>query len=489
MKLSKAIKITALLLTLAQLAVITACGGSDVPATTDETTDASEATTIADNTTASLPEKDMEGFALRISSVDPAELSWSNIAIVADEQNGDLLSDALYRRNSWLEETYNFKFEVTERANKSNMYSEVLAGDDLYDIYMIYDIQTASVIKACRSWNDLPYVDLTQAWWNPSATELFCIDGNQLLTAGDMTLTYISRAMCYLFNKEIYADMQKSENLYELAAEGKWTADRFFALAAEAVRDLNGDQVYNENDQYGVFGNPRAYYNTLMEGAGFKYVDRDENGTYTFGLHQNEAAINWIEKIVAFEAVNPNLSYNTGTLVYEIKPDTLFASGQALFHIQAMPHTIEQLRSMEDEFGILPLPKADEKQENYISPAYGGLLTALPKTLPEERLENVGLLLEAMTRMTYHDILPTYKEVLLKTKYSRDDESSAMLDIIFSEISFDPGIVLWCSNISDAICADIFMTGNSAVVSYLTQRAPIFQQYLDAFNNVFDEGE
>jgi len=89
-----------------------------------------------------------------------------------------------------------------------------------------------------------------------------------------------------------------------------------------------------------------------------------------------------------------------------------------------------------------------------------------------------------MTRDTYTEIVPLYKEVLLKTKYSRDAESSEMLDIIFSTIQFDPGIVLWCASISDVICADLFMKGNNAVVSFLEKQKPVFDKLLNDFNDM-----
>ena len=57
-----------------------------------------------------------------------------------------------------------------------------------------------------------------------------------------------------------------------------------------------------------------------------------------------------------------------------------------------------------------------------------------------------------------------------------------MLDIIFNSITFDPGVVLWCSNISDKICADIFMKRSDAIVSYLEKQTPVFQGLIDKFN-------
>ncbi len=42
--------------------------------------------------------------------------------------------------------------------------------------------------------------------------------------------------------------------------------------------------------------------------------------------------------------------------------------------------------------------------------------------------------------------------------------------------------VLWCSNLSDKICSDIFMKKNDAVVSYLESSTPVFQKLIESFN-------
>jgi len=455
---------------------------ADVPqdAGTEET--AAEAET--EETLPPLPEMDMDGFTLRVSNVDPAALSWANITIAA-EQDGTPVNDAIYQRNLELEETYNCKIEQTLQSNFGDVAyinNMVTAGSDEYDLCMVYDIKAAEVVGAMLDWNQLSYLDLDQVWWNPDATGMFAIQGKQYYTAGNSTMGYLSRAMCYLVNWTLYEDMGFSENLYDMVRDGSWTQDVFYSMAAQAVRDTNGDGVYSADDTYGVFGNPRAFLNTLMGGANIRYVEADGEGNFIFRMTENETAINLLTEAVQYMNSNPNIYYNEGSVPSDLKPDTLFATGQALFHVQGLPHTIAQLRDMEDNFGILPLPKRNESQQKYYAPSYGAVLTGIPKTVAAERYESLGLLMEAMTRRSQETVIPQYKEVLLKDKLARDEDSSEMLDIIFTSITFDPGVVLWCSNLSDKICSDIFMKKNDAVVSYLTKAAPTFQKLIDSFN-------
>ena len=48
-------------------------------------------------------------------------------------------------------------------------------------------------------------------------------------------------------------------------------------------------------------------------------------------------------------------------------------------------------------------------------------------------------LVDALARDSHYDLLPTYREVVLKTKYSRDEDSAEMLDIIFASRVYDLG--------------------------------------------------
>ena len=99
-----------------------------------------------------------------------------------------------------------------------------------------------------------------------------------------------------------------------------------------------------------------------------------------------------------------------------------------------------------------------------------------------QRFENIGILLEEITRLTYTDIVPQYKEVLLKSKYSRDAGSADMLDIVFDSLFFDPGILLWSGPLSDKIVQNVFAKNSTAVVSYLTSIAPVANKLIADFD-------
>jgi len=52
-------------------------------------------------------------------------------------------------------------------------------------------------------------------------------------------------------------------------------------------------------------------------------------------------------------------------------------------------------------------------------------------------------MLEALSFDSRQNVLPIYKETVLKGKYARDEESIEIIDIIFDAASFDAGVLLW----------------------------------------------
>ena len=118
---------------------------------------------------------------------------------------------------------------------------------------------------------------------------------------------------------------------------------------------------------------------------------------------------------------------------------TIFKDNHCLF-IGSSMKAVSNYRDMESDIGIIPFPKFDESQEKYYALTSGGTMASLPITLPAEEYENVGLILEAMSRDSHTGLVPLYKETLLKSRYARDEGSAKMLDIIFASAAYDIGL-------------------------------------------------
>lgn len=441
----------------------------------DETTTSDAGTTAADETTApeetdGLPEKDMDGFELRINHFDGTWLSWALTTLDVESETGDRLDDAIYRRNRDMEDRFNCKISVTGQKTIENkdIQTEVMAGDSNYDVWFMYDIWTLGSIEYLMPWEELPYVNLDKEWWNPMATGVFELGGKTYAAAGNYSLSVLSRASGFAFNKTVFEQSNPDEDVYSLARDGKWTVDKMASFAKNAYSDLNGNSEMDDDDRYGISGSWKETMNRLMLGSGIQYISKDENDLPVFKLPTDENSINKILHI--FDLVSDGQVYRNTGKVMDTTGDGLvesyFEGGKVMFYAANM-FSLEQMRDFDIEMGFLPCPKYDEAQETYYAPSFGSEISVLLKTLPEDRKENVGILLEALAYDTNKSIIPEYKEVLLKTKYARDNESEEMIDIIVNSVSFEFGLNAWQSEVANPLVQKIFVSRKGDVASTL----------------------
>ena len=88
-----------------------------------------------------------------------------------------------------------------------------------------------------------------------------------------------------------------------------------------------------------------------------------------------------------------------------------------------------ELADMESDFGILPYPKLDETQSAYGTRVQDGL-TIFAVPIDCQKVEITGAVMEAMAAENYRKVTPAVYDVAMKTKYSRDPASAAMIDLI-----------------------------------------------------------
>ena len=89
---------------------------------------------------------------------------------------------------------------------------------------------------------------------------------------------------------------------------------------------------------------------------------------------------------------------------------------------------------------VLYLIRNDEAQQNYLTMSDGAhTIMAIPKTTTD--IERNSVIIEALNAESYKWVIPAYYEITLKVKYSRDEESVAVLDMLLDGRTFDFGYV------------------------------------------------
>ena len=473
-------RLTAVLLLLSILAG-TFAGCSDNSANSDETptdviTPSAEEVVEEEETelTDGLPDTDMKGFELNILHHSQEWLAWANNVLEAEEQTGEILNDAIYNRTDVIQERFNAKI-VTETRSQvgSDVISQLaMSGDTSYDLCMMYDLWITGAIQYLADMQSLPYISLDEAWWNPYASSIFVIGGQQYAASGNFSLSVLSRAGGYAFNADIVNQLNLTSP-YEYVKNNEWTIDNMYAMADAANLDINGDGQTTNDDQFGIESSTKEHFLRMLFGSEVALITQDENGFPVFNLPSDEVAVTRMQHILDLSA-NGGWYNTTSTNVdsSDAMVAGTFKNGRCLF-VTSNPHSLSSIRDYEFNVGFVPVPKYDENQERYYAPSFGAELSILPKSYDMANAENIGMLLEAMAFYTQQNIVPQYTETLVKSKYARDAESAEMLSICFDSIYFDFGINAWQEQVAAKVLKGSFvgLAGNFGSVLKSMQKS------------------
>ena len=83
-------------------------------------------------------------------------------------------------------------------------------------------------------------------------------------------------------------------------------------------------------------------------------------------------------------------------------------------------------------YGLLPMPKLDASEEGYYGAGYDRPLV-VPITA-EDRLDTIGLVVEALNAEGYKQVFPAYYELAMKSRYADQTDDAKMIDIMHDNI-------------------------------------------------------
>ena len=309
-----------------------------------------------------------------------------------------------------------------------------MAGDSTYDLALTHCADGVTAIlsdKLVLDWNDIPYIDFDQPYWNGAMNDMLNNAGN-LPFVGSSYL--ILDPNCVMYNIEMYKNYG-FDNLYGIINDGQWTWDKLTELAASASKDLDGNGEFDENDQYG-FESARSWiYGSVPTSCDQYIMERDDDGVPQLAVNTEKMA-GIIEKMIKL-SYSDNASFMTPTLTNDNSTQIRFDTGRILFYLYPIRDIMEVYRQSEVDYGIVPFPKYDEAQEKYISLNWSGLM-CVPITVEDTEL--VGAAIEYLSYYTHKDFMPVFYESLLSEKLARDEDSIRMLNIIYDNCVYDFGL-------------------------------------------------
>lgn len=284
---------------------------------------------------------------------------------------------------------------------------------------------------------DMNHINPDADWWSKKCNEITTVNGQLYMITGDIALSMWESIYTLFFNKQLASEYNIGD-LYELVKSGKWTLDKLYELSEKVSGDLDGNGVYDENDLYDFASSDDNHARVWFVPCDLHITTRGEDGfmKMSYNTERTQNALEKLVKLYSAQSSYKRFAAFNSTYINLDCPN-MFRENRALF-APAYLKIAAILRDMNTDFGINPLPKYDEIQENYYTTVHDSTsMICFPNNVKDENMS--ALIAEALCVYSHYDVIPKYYDISLKTKSARDTESEAMIDLIRDSLTFDFG--------------------------------------------------
>ncbi|MBR5452739.1 MAG: hypothetical protein IKV54_01535, partial [Clostridia bacterium] len=434
-----------ILMTVVMLLSFASCAGGSgddtkTPTTTAPTTDRNDINNVPaiEYEDDDLPD-DLDFGGMKVTIISEGD-KYKIHDICTDELNSDIVNDSIYNRERYVEERLGVEIENMRVKHGDDLENELVkqhSSDD--DTFQIAAYSTFAFTRLIFDgyFHDLygvNYINTDKPWWSSSFNSEAEIDDKLFVTTGSLSLSLTRYLYAIFYNKDLAKDYINADNgkyadlanLYTLVEDGKWTFDKMYELGSSIYVDNNGNTERDAEDIYGLGFQSGISVDTFWSSFDIDIYGKTEDGWFEL-IVDTEKVYNAMEKL-------NNMIHNTsGCYNFGVSDGALedladsFADNTVLFmnnKLIAIESTT--LRNMQSDYGILPFPKYDEKQDGYYSFAHDSYVSfAIPRT--NRNYNASGAVLEALASYTYRETEPAYLDTALKGKYMSDPQSRRML--------------------------------------------------------------
>ncbi|MBO5797730.1 MAG: extracellular solute-binding protein [Clostridia bacterium] len=316
-------------------------------------------------------------------------------------------------------------------------------------------------------------VNWDNPWWNQNIRRISTIQGKTYAGNGSFIFDAAATYLVY-YNREIWEELQLPD-AEKLVREGKWTFDlmRQYCQAAQQDWDSSGT-VDSVDDRWGMVTPNGDFARALFMGLGGQYFATDPATGKVKLACDNERTYQIVEKMYEFAQKDRTVC----TLQFEGWPElaSVFTKGNALFLSTGCQ--VAELKDMEADWGVLPMPKFDESQESYRS-CVDHNSTVFGVTSSNTTLHETGVILEALGRhcQTLEDIYwPDYEE----TYWRSPTDSQLIAEFVVGSGQYDLAILMQNTN-------NVFPAPMSRVFSCMFGAGGSdFSSYMDSVRDVIN---
>ena len=389
-----------------------------------------------------------------------------------EESDGTPLNDALFARNLATEDLLGIKvtpiFADNDEIIRNQVKTEVTAGTTTYDTVLNRMDYIGPQAQSGLFLNLMDHLDTSNPWWDKNIVDAFTMFNSKLYwITGDINV-FDDFAVEVLYTSKTILEENGFALPYKDVLEGSWTIEKMYTLAKACEQDLDGNgKIIVGKDVVGhVEGND--HFKHWIYAMGEKSCDIDKDGNLEVNI-LTESHISAIDTLFSY-MVEKQMTY-TGTWGDFLKGGIVFCG--------TMLGPINSLRDMESDFGVIPMAKKDETQENYGHYVSNGWTTAYAIPMTNKDPDRTGIILEVLCGFSTDTVRSALYDVLFAAKLVRDTESVEMLNIIFDTKSYDWAVDFsWGGNFAN-LYNGIYNTKNNTYVSGATKSQKIINKMLD----------
>jgi ABC-type glycerol-3-phosphate transport system substrate-binding protein len=404
-----------------------------------------------------------------------------------DARTGGVIDNAVFDAISRTEERFGVDIVAihsgtgTEGEHVTWIKNQIGAGKTDFDVARTHDVHGAnlSLEGVLVDLNDVPNLNFDKPWWPQNTMESLSFMGQMYLMSSSISYRGLSSTSALFFNKGLMSD-HGYELPYELVQSGDWYLEDMFISVEDFY--LEGDMGIDgksSDDTFGIVIPSQLY--CWPESFGIEVVQKDpETGELILNGH-DERMYNMVE--LMYNVVWEN---DGGYVITRPDAQAMFGENRALYIPVHLGSAVDVFLNYKVDYGIVPYPKLDETQEQYYA-GYTDRYFVIPNTCSDTAY--VGTILESMSAEGYRQVTPAYFEVALKNRYTKDQISKEMVDLIKQSMILDfayvyGGNTWWTDTLRDLIAST---TPSKDYASYYQKKLSAAETRVTRVTEAFEE--
>jgi hypothetical protein len=277
-------------------------------------------------------------------------------------------------------------------------------------------------------------LEFEKPWWPETLISKATINDAIYFTSGDISTNFLYMMYGAFFNKDMFVDLyENTSTLYDLVHDQKWTLDKLIEYSTGVFNDNDGDSAASESDRFG-FVTINIHFDSFFTGSDLYTVVPSEDGNLQLsGDLASEKCADLVAKVCSW-------LHDSGDCWIK-NSETIFSQNRSLFTIDRVRLASRALKDVDFSFGILPIPKYSEDQDDYKT-CMAFPFTTYVLSVASNSPEAAAATIELMAYQSYLLITPALFEESMKLRYADAGEDSLMYDIVRRNVIIDLGRLL-----------------------------------------------